>query len=403
MANGDLFGTRLIMRKSLFILAVILITNCTGNEPIRPSFVIQNVQLFDGENVIPNATIIVENGIIEEINASENLIFVDQTVIDGTDKTLIPGLINSHIHASKQEHTRESVEAGVLTVLDLLNNDLDSIEALRSLGSSSSAHAYYYTAGSALTIPGGHGTQFGLAPTVSNASEVPNFINDRVKEGSDYIKLMIERGSDSNPRPTLDDEMIKQAIEKSRELNKLSIAHITRRSDAIKAAQLGINGFAHIWYRDSDGITDEEIKILKEADVFMIPTLIVWQKVFDRFGNINIQLVKDDLYKLHQAGIPILAGTDTPNAQVNYGSDFHTELKLLVEVGLSPLEALKTATSNPSISFILGPKGFIKEGGSADFILISGDPTTDINALDNIESIWKQGQQINQSNDQSQN
>ena len=382
--------------KYISFLFAILITSCTANN--TTNLVIQNVKVFDGVSIIPNATLVVRNGMISEIKTDPNEVFENYSIIDGTGKTIIPGLINAHVHAWLPEHTEEALRSGVFTVLDLLNNDASSIKTLKDMGNSSSSHAYYYSAGNTVTVSVGHGTQFGIAPVIANVTEVPGFINDRVEEGSDYIKLMIERGGTSSPRPTLTDEMIELAIKSSKESNKVTIAHITDRSDAIKAAQFGINGLAHIWYRDTTSITVEEIEVLKKSEVFIIPTLLTWQKVNDRFGTFDMGLIKADLLALHQAGIPILAGTDPPNAQVNHGDDLHLELQLLVEVGLTPLEALKSATSIPSSSFKLGEKGFIKAGYPADFILVNGDPTINISALSKIEHIWKQGELVTQTN-----
>jgi imidazolonepropionase-like amidohydrolase len=383
------------MKKIAFLFSIyICISSCTNYDSTKYDLIIQNVNFFDGDSVIPSATVLVQENTVKEIIVNKNTAFEGANVIEGKGKTIIPGLINAHVHAWRNKHSRESVKSGVLTMLDLFNGDLAAIDTLRKSGDTSRYFAYYYSAGFTVTVPKGHVTQFGSVPTISDTADVSKFINDRVQEGSDYIKLIIESGSESSPLPTLNDDMIRLAIEKSRELDKISIAHISRRSDAIKAANYGINGLAHIWRRDTIGITDEEVKIFKDNKVFIIPTLIVRQRAPERWGAIDMDLIRKDILKLHLAGIPLLAGTDSPNLEINYGSDLFKELQLLVRSGLTPLEALKSATSVTSKSFKLDQKGLIKEGYSADFILISGDPTIDIKDLSNIEAIWKQGERI---------
>ncbi len=320
-----------------------------------------------------------------------------ENVVDGKGFTLIPGLINAHVHARERQHSEEAVKAGVLTLLDLFNKSPTVADSLRKLGNSSSEFAYYFSAGPTVTVPGGHGSQFGSVPLVSNADEVPQFIEDRIAEGFDYIKLIIERverGNASYPRPTLNDEMIRLAVDKVREKDIISVAHISWRADAIKVAELGVNGLAHIWSRDSTGITDVELKILKDKKIFIIPTLLVRQKASENRSGINMELITNDLLKVHRAGIPVLAGTDPHNFGINYGTDLFRELELLVELGFNDLEALKSATSTVSKAFRLGNKGYIKQGFPADFSLVLGDPTSNISAIHNMVSIWKQGKKV---------
>ncbi len=379
------------MNRSIFLIFIIVfISACNSKDDI----IIQNVKLFDGDRVIDNATIIINDNVVEKIITNEESSNKGETVVDGNGFTIIPGLINAHVHAFERQHSEEAVKAGVLTLLDLFNNKPVGADSLRNLGTSFSNYAYYFSAGPTVTVPGGHGSQFGPVPLISNTAEVAGFIEDRIAEGSDYIKLIIERGSTSYPMPTLTDEMIRLAMDKVHEKGIISVAHISRRADAIKAAELGVDGLAHIWRRDLSGITEKELMILKDNNVFIIPTLLVRQQASEKSSHINMQLITNDLLRVHKAGIPVLAGTDPPNLGINYGTDLFRELELLVELGFSDLEALKSATSTTSKAFNLGNKGFIKEGFSADFVLIKGDPTTNIGDIYNIEGIWKQGKRI---------
>ena len=95
--------------------------------------------------------------------------------------------------------------------------------------------------------------------------------------------------------------------------------------------------------------------------------------------------------QLKAAGVPILAGTDAPNPGTAHGATMHGEMELLVEAGLTPIEALRAATSAPSKAFRLDDRGRIAVGKRADLVLVRGDPTADIGATRDITAVWKRG------------
>jgi hypothetical protein len=94
---------------------------------------------------------------------------------------------------------------------------------------------------------------------------------------------------------------------------------------------------------------------------------------------------------LKAAHVPILAGTDAPNPGTSHGASVHRELELLVRSGLTPQEALASATSVPAAIFHLDDRGTIAPGKRADLLLVKGDPTRDITATRDIVSVWKLG------------
>jgi len=96
---------------------------------------------------------------------------------------------------------------------------------------------------------------------------------------------------------------------------------------------------------------------------------------------------------LHERGVTLLAGSDAGTLGVAHGATLHDELRLLVEAGLTPSDALAAATSNPARVFTLPDRGRIIVGALADLVLVNGDPTTDIAATRNIAGVWRGGQQ----------
>lgn len=102
---------------------------------------------------------------------------------------------------------------------------------------------------------------------------------------------------------------------------------------------------------------------------------------------------------MHEAGIPILAGTDSnaiPDspAHLEHGMSIHRELELLVEAGVSPVEALQSVTSKAAMQFYLDDRGVIAPGYRADLVLIDGDPTKDIRESRRIRRVWCGGVEV---------
>jgi imidazolonepropionase-like amidohydrolase len=98
--------------------------------------------------------------------------------------------------------------------------------------------------------------------------------------------------------------------------------------------------------------------------------------------------------RLREGDVPVLAGSDAPNPGTAHGISLHRELELLVRAGLSPLEALRAATSAPARAFRLSDRGRIAVGLRADLVLVDGDLTTDILATRVIRTVWKLGRAV---------
>ncbi len=122
-------------RTIILILTVVFISACNSKyDSSKYDIIIQNVKLFDGDNVFDNATVIINNNIVEKIIANKETSYSGENVVDGKGFTLIPGLINAHVHARERQHSEEAVKAGVLTLLDLFNKSPTVADSLRKLG-----------------------------------------------------------------------------------------------------------------------------------------------------------------------------------------------------------------------------------------------------------------------------
>ena len=241
------------MIKSFPLLLIALIVFCCAkNDRVNDNFIIQNVRVFDGESIVESRSVRVINGIITAIGPNLQP-ETSEVVIDGTAKTLIPGLINAHVHAGSERDLEEAAQAGVLVLFDLLNTDPVNANRLRKLGEELDK-AYYYSSGPVVTVPGSHGTQFGPVPTVSSPSEVEELVRARQKEGSDHIKIIFERGGPNNPMPSIDSTYVRAAAEVASTMGLTTVVHASRQEDAFASIRAGANGLAHMWRRKASPI-----------------------------------------------------------------------------------------------------------------------------------------------------
>ena len=138
--------------------------------------------------------------------------------------------------------------------------------------------------------------------------------------------------------------------------------------------------------------------LVKNQEFFIIPTILTnvlvqtayYNKTEAEAQKVAVQLQKE-VKRLYDAGIPILAGTDPPNANINMGTDLYKELIYFSKAGLPATAVLKSATSLPADMFKLEKVGYIKEGYTADLLLLDKSPLEDMQNLHTLRMIWKAG------------
>lgn len=393
-------------------------------QPAGPAFVIRDARVFDGERVHDRASVVVRGGRIAAIGQNVE-VPEGAAVIDGTGKTLLPGFIDSHTHAFNDALERALV-FGVTTELDMFTSHQAAAAWRAEQASATGAprRADIFSAGTLVTAPRGHGTQYGMAiPTISSPEEAQAFVDARLAEGSDFIKIVFDdRGASARMYPSVSIDTLKAVIAATKARGKLAVVHIMTQSSALAAIDAGADGLVHI-FADSAPASDLGARAAK-AGVFVIPTLTVEESAsavasgaslasgsplspfltseektglngsFPAGFGAVLQHALDATRALHDAGVPILAGSDAPNPGTAHGASMHRELELLVRAGLTPVEALTAATSAPARAFALADRGRIAPGLRADLLLVSGDPTTDILATRNIDGIWKGGARL---------
>ena len=415
--------------KSSFHLCLAIWSCFTSVALSQEPLFIENVAVFDGERRIEQTNVLVIEGRIHAIGPTVSGVEGSRT-IDGQSKMLLPGLIDCHTHTFNEEHLREAACFGVTTELDMMSiPEFASLMRRQQILGKASERADFFSAGAAVTVKGGHGTQFGFeVPTLDSAEDATEFVAARVDEGSDYIKVIYEDGSAYGMSfPTLSKEAVQAAVESAHQHDKLAVAHISTAAGAQVILDSGIDGIVHLFCDEK--ISDELVASFQAKKVFVVPTATI---VSNASGTLLTEIVLEDenlrplltaanvnnlkqsypvrpgmrssweiltfnIRKLANAGVPILAGTDAPNPGATHGASIHQELRLLVQSGLTPTQALSAATSLPARYFRLDDRGRIEQGLKADLVLVEGDPTSDIHDLARIVGVWKAGDEIDRA------
>jgi imidazolonepropionase-like amidohydrolase len=378
-----------------FFLFLIATSALTGQTDDQWDLLITDVQVFTGEKTLKATDLGVKDGIITHLGPELDRQHRARNTINGKGYTVLPGLVNTHVHAWFPLHLQQAAQAGVLATCDMHG----SAFATKFLGQfqDSVGYARYYAAGSGATVPGGHGTQFGMiVPTIDSTTSARQFTLDRIAEGADYIKILREP-----MRPTLSFEQIDTIIKTAHEKNVRVVAHVSRCADAVELVRLGIDGLVHIWF--DRAMTEEELKVFEQhEDLFIVPTTLTNIKVFAFFEQqaekpeVSLDSIGllDEIRRLHEAGVQILAGTDPPNFGINHGSDLYEELILLSAAGIPNQACLAGATVDSARYFGLDGPQPIQVGVTADFFLVKGDPLKSMEALRELEGVWQKGQRI---------
>jgi imidazolonepropionase-like amidohydrolase len=385
-------------------------------------FVIRGARVFDGQRMLGETDVLVRDGVIawmgREIQPP-----ADAAVVDGRGKTLLPGFIDSHTHAFA-DALRDAIVFGVTTELDMFTSyQMAAAMRAEQAAGQGADRADLRSAGTLVTAPKGHGTEYGMViPTITAPNEAQAFVDARIAEGSDYIKIVYDDGHTFGRQiPTLDKATLKAVIDAAHIRHKMAVVHISDQTSAREAIGAGADGLVHIF---NDRAPDADFAtFVRSHRAFVIPTLSVEESVSALGGGATLvtdarlaPFISPDaarglrtgfpkrpsppydfsyglqaVRQLKAAGVPILAGTDAPNPGTAHGASIHRELELLVRAGLTPVEALAAATSVPAERFALGDRGLLARGRRADFVLVNGDPTTDILRTRDIVGVWKRG------------
>lgn len=395
---------------------------CMSLTALAAATLVQDVRVFDGERMHAKRSVLIDGGKIVNANF-RGAAPAGATLVSGFGKTLLPGLIDSHVHA--YQHLELPLVFGVTTQVDMFTALPIMQEAARKMAAgANSGQADLFSAGTLATAPGGHGTQYGMAiPTLSTPGQAQAFVDARIAEGSSFIKIVMEDGAPGKPTASLDAATMAALVKAAHLRSKLAVVHVSTLANARAALEAGADGLVHLFNgKEIDPAAMAGlVRLAKSGHAFVIPTFSVLEsaagvRADDILGDPALTALLDrgqaatlrspygrtpDAAKLavpraltlalHKAGVPVLAGTDAGNAGTQHGISMHHEMAALVQAGLTPLQALAAATSKPASAFKLGQRGRIRNGYKADLLLVEGDPGADIANTRRIVAVWKDG------------
>jgi imidazolonepropionase-like amidohydrolase len=236
------------------------------------ALVFRDVDVFDGSRMIRHTTVLVRDGMIRAVGAD---VAIPQSaqVIDGKGKTLVPGLFDAHTHlgtAYAEQFLQDALDFGVTTELEMFGNETTLALKKKMAAGGYPDLADLRTAGIGITVPNGHGTEMGGPPfpTLAPGGNVQAFVDARLAEGADYVKIIYEHAY-----PTLTKQQLEDVVAAAHRRNALVVIHVTTQSEARDAVAAGVDGLVHVF---SDSTPEPGFaEFAAEHHVFVVPTLTV--------------------------------------------------------------------------------------------------------------------------------
>ncbi|MDL5159533.1 amidohydrolase family protein [Actinomycetospora termitidis] len=389
---------------------------------------IVGARVFDGERSLGVATVVVDDaGVIASVDPGERDPGAGE--VDGRGRTLLPGLIDAHVHLRGAGNLGQDLRHGVTTVLDMFSAPPQFTAMLRRRAATRDDEADLRSSGlmagavdgwpAVMLPPDPNGWRM---PGLSGPDDAERFVADREREGSDYLKVFVENAADVN-RPTLTPETVAAVCGASRRRGLLTVAHAPTRWAAATARAAGVDVLTHL---PLDGPLDDPAGLTVVPTMTMMAALTSADSVRelladprltarlpvpvvhgleagDRGGlptssavGASYEHAAANLARLLEAGATIVAGTDANDvpgrpAAVLHGASMHLELELLVRAGMTPADALAAATSRAADVFSLHDRGRIAPGLRADLLLVDGDPLADVTATRDLRTVWRRG------------
>jgi imidazolonepropionase-like amidohydrolase len=394
-------------------------------------------RVIDGltDKVLTDHTVVVDAGKIVAIEPGFRTGGGGDQVIDLKSGTLLPGLMDMHVHVTseysrtseidnfKENETDVAIEgvvyaertllAGFTTVRDLGDSFRASLGLRNAINKGMVPGPRIIAAGRTIASTGGHGDptngwsrRFPANPgpdegVINNPEEARKAVRQRYKEGSDTIKITATGGvlsiAKSGLNPQMTEAEIRAVVETARDYGFKVAAHAHGAEGIKRAARAGVDTIEHGTFMD-----DEGIKIMKERGTFYVPTISAGRWVFDQaqdptfFPSVvrpkALQVgpqIQNTFGKAYKSGVKILFGTDTG---VSKHGENAKEFRYMVEAGMPAMEAIRSATSATAKFLDLDAQvGSVTVGKLAELVGVPGDPRADITVMERVNFVMKDG------------
>ncbi len=380
-----------------------------------------------GSEATANGIIIIDDsGIIAACGSSRKVKVPDgAATIDCEGKTLIPGLIDAHVHLCLEpcadpvtvlinesdartaikavNHARKTLQCGVTTARDMGGKNYIDLDLRDAVAENELIGPGLLVSGKVITMTGGHGWQMG--EEVDGEDEARRGARRQLKKGVDLVKIMatggvmtegVEPGS-----PQFTEAEMRAAIEEAHKAGRKTATHAQGTTGIKNAIKAGIDSIEHGIFLD-----EEAVEMMLERGVYLVPTLAApyWISRKGREAGIPEYAVKKsdavvdahvNSFKLaYEAGVKIAMGTDAGTPFNDHGKNSF-EIILMVEKGMAPLDAIKSSTSlGAELLGISDRVGTVAEGKQADLLVLDGDPLNDIGNIEKVHMVFKNGRLV---------
>jgi len=389
-----------------------------SSEPL----VLSGARIIDGTGAEPvrGRSVVVEKGIITAV--VEDARAPRGNGLDLAGHTLLPGLINCHVHLCvgaeadpvrplREEplaltaikallRARETARAGVTTVRDLGGREYAEIAVRRAIQEGLVDGPRIVAAGRPVCMTGGHGHWLGRE--ADGPDDARKAVREQLKAGADVIKIVATGGvmtpgvEPGSPQLTLDE--MRAAIEEARRAGRRTAAHAMASSGISDAIAAGITSIEHGIY-----LTEEIVAHMRRDGTFLVPTLNAPAAIASgglaagipdfmvRKSEVVVPAHVASFQLAHRAGVRIAAGADS-GTPLNFHGSLLPELTLMVKYGMTPLEAIRAATVTAADCLGLADvTGRVAPGYAADLIAVAGDPAERIEAVADLKLVLVSG------------
>jgi len=426
-------------KKTLSLVLSLLIAGswAIAQSPGREYTLVRAGKLIDVKSgrVLTDQAILIEGALIKEVGPAEEVrrhAPAAVKIIDLSDKTILPGLIDCHTHLTFDptslgyeslgisiprealigaKNARLTLEAGFTTVRNVGANGYSDIALRDAINAGDVPGPRMVASGPAIGSTGGHVDVSLLAPEFHYHAEgvadgVPAVISktrEIIKYGADVIKIAATGGvlskGDSPGSEQFSDEEVRAIVAEAHRLGRKVAAHAHGAAGIKQAVQAGVDSIEH-----GSFIDDEAIAMMKEHGTYLVPTLYLGDWFLENYKKVGVPefmvakarvvmpAARQNIGRAFSAGVKVAFGTDA--AVYPHGLNAH-EFAVMVKLGMTPVQAIQAATVNAA-DLIGWPEraGAIEPGHYADIIAVSGNPTSDVTVLENVDFVMKGGKVV---------